>query len=666
MRQRLRAFLLRQIARAQRFLNPPRDLAAENRYLHRRLDEATVMQDALEKAAFSDARERISELVEARAMIGSGPWRVGPETAMQTQQLINVAMESLGSPNANEYFRERALQLRETTPLLAQGAFGDIELALQNVEWRREVNLSWLEFSRWGIQQIILISRLFYIKNSTIQRGVNVSAQYVFGRGVEVSSPDPDANDVIRDFMHRNRGVLGQVALTDLERRKYYDGNLFFALFTDAGDSGEVIVRTIDATEIMDIVTDPGDTDTPWFYRRQWTERNFNAMNGQTTTAQKEEWYPALGYEPTGIGKVPKINDKRVNWGTPVYHRKSGAIAKWHFGVPLVYAALDWARASRRWLEACATVRQALAQISMILTSKGGQAALEQQKAGLATTVGPQSSLWDQNPTAVNAAIFGSGPGTTLQAFKTQGAGGDPEEVRRFELMVWRVFGIPETFGGDVKTGNLATATSLDRPTELNFLEKQEAWREDLNVLAQYQLRMSAGATSGRLFEALRKRNRGFVPKNLVIMEARRVYRETGLGNMAVRYEASAPSDAAIETMVTFPSIREGDIPQLVKAITDAMTLGNTQGTVVGIDERAGVRKLYEVTGIENGDELIDQQYPDKGKDKYDPLRTKDEPPPAPVPPAPGAPTPEPTASKAQESLRRLMEAARRISNRAA
>ena len=78
------------------------------------------------------------------------------------------------------------------------------------------------------------ICRLYYIKNAIIRRLINISSFYVFGRGVEVSSPDETANEVLKEFFDRNSKVLGQVALTDLERRKYYDGNLFFVFFADA------------------------------------------------------------------------------------------------------------------------------------------------------------------------------------------------------------------------------------------------------------------------------------------------------------------------------------------------------------------------------------------------------------------------------------------------
>jgi hypothetical protein len=251
-----------------------------------------------------------------------------------------------------------------------------------------------------------------------------------------------------------------------------------------------------------------------------------------------------------------------------------------------------------------------------------------------------------------------------LKPFPITGAGGDPEEVRRFELMVWRVFGLPETFGGDVKTGNLATAQSLDRPTELNFLEKQEAWREDLVVLATFALMQSNLAVNGSLREAMAKRN--VEAKVVSITEAKRISKR----GETVRYEAKTqPGKGEIELMVTFPSIREGDIPALVSSTVEAMTLGNSQGQVVGIDEKAGVRKLYEQLGIDDGDDLIERQYPESGPDKYDPNRTKeDEEPPAPaVAPAPVQGAPQPAKPKpVEESLRRLREAIERIGKRAA
>lgn len=576
----------------------------------RALDEARAHQFRYE----ADYLERLAELAEARLMAGTGPWRVSPQVITQTDQLIQAGVEAL---------RGGRVGLKENvTPITAQGAFGDIELALQNVEWRREINLSWLEFSRWGIQQIILISRLYYMKNPLIQRGVNIASYYVFGRGVEMTSDDEDANAVIEECLEANQSVLGQEALMALEKRLFYDGQVFFAFFSDTTDKGTVRIRTFDATEIQDIVTDPDDTDQPHYYHRQWTQRSLDPVNGTVKTDSRFAWYPALGYNPTGADRLDKIKDEPVIWNTPVLHMKGGTgISKWHFDVPRVYAALDWARAAKSFLEACLTVRKSLATISMTLSTKGGQQALEGAKAQLQTHVNaqPGNALWDTNPTPVNASIFASGPGTKLEPFNTRGMGGDPEEVRQFKLMVAMVLDIPETFLADMNTSNLATAQTLDRPTELGFLAKQEAWRETLTTIMKYVLQVSKGAPSGKLSEAYRKRNVRFV-------EARRAVSKAHHSRFVYTTEAEKNGD--VHLRVNFPEIREGDLPQLVTALVAAMTLNNKGGEVVGIDEKAGVMKLMELFGIENPEELLEQQYPEG---EYDPDRTKE--PEVPVPP---------------------------------
>lgn len=593
-----------------------------------REDKRTIraLSEALNESAEREQRqqerwaERVAEFCEARQMAGMGPWQGSDARAREAESVV----------------RRVALGESISTPPLAAGAYGDIELALQNVQWRREINLSWLEFSRWGIQQIILIARLFYIKNPIIQRLINVCAAYVFARGVDISSPDPAANEEIQRFLERNKKVLGQNALVDQERRKDYDGNLFWVLFVNPG-SGEVDVRTIDATEMQDIVCNPDDADEPWYYRRTWTERKFDLTSGAVTTGSREAWYPAMGYEPAErplmIGNVP------VLWDSPVYHRKCGAVAKWHFGCPRIYAAIDWARTVKDFLSNCATINESLAQFSMKLTTKGGQQAMAAAKQQLATTVGPGggASLWDTNPPAVTGAIFASGPGTELEPFRTRGAGSDPEECRQYKLMCCNVKGVPETFLSDVSTGNLATATSLDRPTETTMLEYQEAWCEDLTELCVYALRMSGRAANGRLRESL-------AGKTAEIRAAAWVRR--GPNDRRVMEARKYEDRSAIEVQVVFPAIREGDIPQLINATAEAMTLGNKSGSVIGIDEKAGVLKLMQLLGVEHAPEIVERMYPES---TYDPDRTAEPEPQPNTVPVPGGPVPG-----LERALRRL------------
>jgi hypothetical protein len=566
------------LASAYRALRPQPNYREEYRATSQALAAVQSEAAAREERFKADYMERAAELIEARQMAGAGPW------------LVAEARGQVNKVGAN---------LREATPLDSQGAYGDIELALQNVEWRRQVNLSWLEFSRWGIQQIILISRLYYLKNPICRRLIDVCAAYVFARGVEVTTNDDAANETLKEFFERNKTVMGQNALVAQERSKDTDGNLFWVFFADKTDKGLTSIRTIDATEIADIVCDPDDSDCPWFYRRTWDQRTFDATNGITAVATQTAWYPALGYDPPA--KPQTINEVPVLWDRPVLHRKTGAVAKWHFGCPRIYPMLDWAREARRFLEACASVRQSLSQFALTLTTKGGQQALEGVKAQMSTTVGPTAQIWDQNPPAGRGSTFASGPGTKLEAFKTAGAGFSPEDVRQYKLMCCMVKGVPETFLADVSTGNLATATSLDRPTETMFLELQESWREDLATIAGYVLKVSQGAPSGSLREAVRHDFKIVAAKRITRKDGRRVY------------EAMKPSvdSGDIEIQVNFPAIREGDIPALVQATVEAMTLGNKFGQVAGIDEKTGVRQLYDYLGVEDGDAIAEEQYPE-------------------------------------------------------
>ena len=75
-----------------------------------------------------------------------------------------------------------------------------------------------------------------------------------------------------------------------------------------------------------------------------------------------------------------------------------------------------------------------------------------------------------------------------------------------------------------------------------------------------------------------------------------------------------------IEVEATFPAIREGDMPALVKAVVEALTLDNKGGQIVGIDEKTGVRKLLDLIGEEDPDEIVEEMYPES---TYEPDRTK-------------------------------------------
>lgn len=505
-------------------------------------------------------RELISEWVEAEMMGGSG-----------------VGMERMTTPQREA----QAVQIKER--------MWEIELALEDRGWQRQLALAQTEFSRYGLQQIILMSRLYFIKNPLIRRGVLVSSYYTFGRGVEVTSDDPDVNDAIQNFLNDpgNQKELGQVGLVEKDQALHTDGNLFFVFPTNQGD-GTVQVRSIDATEIVDIVTDPDDASIPRYYHRRWIARTFDMATGVSSTTPSECWYPALGYESTAttIGGAPVMKDQ------PVLHMKCGGLSKWLFGCPEIYNCIDWARAYKHFLEDWASVNRALARFATTVETKGGVQAIQNFQKVLGTTLGVGGTSVETNPTPVTGSAFITGPGNKLEAFKTQGAQNSPEQGRRMMLMVAAGFGLPETFFGDASTGSLATAVSLDRPTELKFLERQERWRQVLQIIVMYAVGQSATRGKGKLREA--------------------------------RKAAGKNGDLSdITVTVQFPAVLEHDIAQRVSAIIQAATLGGLQlgGTM---DMKTCMLLLLAELGVEDPEAVFDAMYTKNDSGAYDPTNYAD------------------------------------------
>ena len=475
----------------------------------------------------------------------------------------------------------------------------ELELALEDRGWKRQLAIGDMEFSRYGLQQIILMCRLYRIKNPIIQRGILVSASYVFGRGVEVSSSDEDGNAVLQSFFAdpRNQAELGHQALCAKEAAFYTDGNIFFTFFSDPGD-GVTVIRTIDPIEIEEIITNPDDHAEPWFYHRRWTAQTFDVDTGTLTPEPREQWYVDLKYRGP---KVTRIKGFPVAVGADgdyirIYHRKDGGLDKWHFGCPRAYAALDWARAYKSRLEDYATVARALARFAWGIETQGGAPAIAAFKQTLATTLGNNDELIEMNPPPTVASTWITGPGNKLQPFNTSGRQASPEEGRRLAHMAYMVFGLPETFFSDVSVGTLATATSLDRPTQLKFMRDQEAWAETLRVIGTEALTRSLSAPKGRLREAIKKR--GGDP-SLTVVEA------ASSSNL----KGAPPNTAgAIVVDAKFPSILEGDIPSRVGAIVESMTLNGFEPT--GIDQKTGVGLLLSELGVEDVEDVLEDMFP--------------------------------------------------------
>lgn len=342
---------------------------------------------------------------------------------------------------------------------------------------------------------------VLYLTNPLINRGVNVQVDYVFGQGVTVRCDDDAANKVLQEFWDdvKNKAELtDNEALQDKEREQQLNGEHFFVFFTDRL-SGRTRVRTYDPDEIEDIITNPEDAKDPWFYKRTWTAQRLDFATGKVTSEARTSYYPDWNYNPARKPKT--IAGDPIEWDRPIYHVKTGALRRMKRGVSEVYCQIDWVRAYTQFLENRASVASALSRITTKVkevTRKGVEAVTKRLGSGISRPgTGALGTDINTAPVAGSTAVLG--PGRELEAVSVKGATIHPDEGRAFKLMVACGKGLPETFYGDVSVGTLATAESLDRPTELMMQKRRDFWATVLTNIALYVLKRSIQAPGSPL-----------------------------------------------------------------------------------------------------------------------------------------------------------------------
>ena len=465
-----------------------------------------------------------------------------------------------------------------------------LEDALNQPEWIRLTTQAELEFSREGLESIVSLARVMYLKNPLIQRGVTVKQLYVWGQGWTVKAANEDVQKVIDQFLYdpKNDDVIGShEARMNLEVDLQVDGNLFFCFFVNRG-TGRVRVRTINFDEINQVICNPDDAKEPWFYKREWTAQKFDVGSGNIQTEKHTAYYPDWRYTP--LNQPSTIGSYPVHWDKPVYHVKVGGMSSWKFGLSEVYDAIDWASAYKSFLEDWASIVRSLRRFAWQVTTTGGNRGVAAAKTKLNTTLGQSVGGAETNPPPIVGSAFIGNENTKIAPVSTSGATISAEDGRRLLLMVAASFGLPETFFGDADIGTLATAKSLDRPTELMMEDRQALWRDIFLNIFLFVVMWAVKAPSGAL------RGKATVQDNF----------EDGQHNE--RLDWGDDADAAIS--VEFPPLLQHDIPAMVSATVQAATLG-ASGTLAGtIDQITLSRMLLTLLGVSNAEEILEEMYP--------------------------------------------------------
>lgn len=517
---------------------------------------------------------------------------------------------------------QQALYESEGNEELLQERLAELELGLEDIGWMRwGLYAAEREFSRDGLYKVMRLARLHYLKNPLINRAVSVQAFYVWGAGVSIKAANEHIDGVVQAFLDDPKN---QAELTSHQARVMKEtdlcttGNLFFVFFVNQS-TGRVRVRTIDVDEVHEIITNPDDAREPWLYKRVWNAMDFDIDAGLQQPESKQGYYPDWRYRPDHQPK--EVNGTPVFWDRPVYHVKTGGLPHMRFGIPEIYCAIDWARAAKEDLEDYATMRRAHSRFAWNLTVKGGRQGIAAAKNKLGTTLADSTSLnVETNPPPLTGSTFIGTSGAQMTPMNVRNSGVNPEDGRRLWLMVAAGTGLPETFFGDANVGNHATASTLDRPTELRMQDRQALWVHVFTAILNYVVLQAVKAPSGPLSSY------GSIKVDPDDDVEYVEWSEDPDADVA-EGEDRPPIDGSV--VVEFPDILEHDVAARVSAIVQAATLGNKNGDLVGtLDDETVSKLLLQALGVEDVEGALaelfpDDQEPDEQRLPWHPLKLR-------------------------------------------
>jgi len=480
-----------------------------------------------------------------------------------------------------------------------QERIAELEFAIEDADWTQLGGMeSGFQFNRAALDKIIHLSRLYYLKNPSIKRPVDLQAVYVWAQGVSIFSNEEAVDDVIQAFLDdpsNRRSLSSNDALMDQERRLRVDGNLFYRFFTNP-TSGRVQVRKLPVDEMRAVYCNPEDHDEPWFYIRKFRK------SGQDVTVAYPDWRyararkvedssdPFAGRSGVRMDVLADYPDAVIEWDTPVMHRKTGGFGDMDFGVPETYASIDWARAYKELLESYKKVINSLARWAWKMKAAGGQAQLNAAASALGTTFGTTSDdLIETNAAPVAGSIWGYTGDSDMRPVDVSKAYVDPDGFRRVLLMVAAGMGMPEVYYGAAE-GTFATAKAMDRPTELSFLARQAMWAEVLSDMILIAVEAAARA-----------------PQYSGISSAG--YDDRGLMKLRAGGE-----EVDLDIEIDFPPILERDTQAFLQALT-TFTTQNGQAVQCLNDGPTLYRIALTALGVDNVEEIIEIFYPKDGSE---------------------------------------------------
>lgn len=477
---------------------------------------------------------------------------------------------------------------------LALEDVSQLERQMYEPGWIKALHQARIEFSPEGLRQLRSVCKLFSIKNPLIKRGLSLRAAYVWALGVNITARatgenpgEQDVTKVINDFLdnaNNRREFCGSQARIELEAGGFgTDGEIFLALFTRPL-TGTVQVVSIPADEIWDVITNPNNSDEAWYYHRRWEEQR---GDGSGAINMREVLHPALNYRPDF--RPTSLRGVEVRWDAPILHTAVNRPTAWRRGIPDCYAAIDWARAYKTFLEDWATLMRALAQYAWQTNVPGDRAGAMRRRLQAPT----ENSRGEVVTKAGSTAILP--PDIALQAVSKTGATFDAESGRPLAAMAASALEVPVTMlmSDPGQAGARSVAETLDQPTKLPMQLRQKLWTETYRTVLDYVIKEAVRAPKGAL-------------SGKIVLD------EYGVEKV----ELDGDTDPGVN--IQWPDMDQGDLAKRVDAIVKAHATNTVPQNVTLLL----LGQALNVPGIEAIIRAILADDEDFGKPPTDPLLT--------------------------------------------
>jgi len=387
-------------------------------------------------------------------------------------------------------------------------------------------------------------SRLYFAKDPLGKQAVRLWTDYTFGSGMTFQAEDEKTQKVLSAFWSapQNANILKARGQRKSSDELLVDGEIFPVIFL--GTNGSATIRLIDPLEITEIITDPDDIENVMYYDRTWSDRQGRSHRTIYRSVANLENKPTIN----SALQTATANDEGI-----VLHLAINTISQ--RGNPLLLPALDWIKQYRRFLASRVAMMLALSRFAWNMKVLGGQAAVDAQAAKLTVT--------DDPPEAGSTAATNAG--VELTPVKTDsGAKNAYDDARMLRLQVSSATGIPEQYFGDISSGNLATAKTVELPMMKMFQSMQQVWEDFYQEINEVVLKHNDVAP-----------DRWYVDMNWPLIAPR---------------DIEAAAEAIVKIVGVFPQFAEAD--ELKQAAL----------TILGIDDVAEVLENIEKVIASNPD----------------------------------------------------------------